>query len=281
MDVSVSTKAFLESLQRYDLASLVGVSRVSIEELEIRTEWGWPELVVTVSLQAPPPIDEALLALPDYDRKRISEAAASSTRFTSPDDISVSRDDRPSSLGSAGLLAELIIQREAMIAVATGRKRIQDVNDYYVARQNRIRSRMPPAVVYGNEFASLWDWYAYWKENLPSYADRRGYARQLFAPTIDAIANRPSLQASSREPTGWDRVDRTMSKARSSLATAEAEEDWQAIGLLCREAIISLAQAVYDPTIHESPDGVVPSNTDANRMLEGDRAPTRGVASAV
>lgn len=32
--------------------------------------------------------------------------------------------------------------------------------------------------------------------------------------------------------------------------------------------IISLAQAVYDPAVHLSTDGVVPSPTDANRMLE-------------
>jgi hypothetical protein len=43
-----------------------------------------------------------------------------------------------------------------------------------------------------------------------------------------------------------------LSKARTQLETASAEEDCQAIGLLCREVIISLAQAVYDPTIHES-----------------------------
>ena len=32
---------------------------------------------------------------------------------------------------------------------------------------------------------------------------------------------------------------------------------------------ISLAQAVYDPERHQSLDGVVPSETDARRMLEG------------
>jgi hypothetical protein len=66
----------------------------------------------------------------------------------------------------------------------------------------------------------------------------------------------------------WERVDRALSKARTQLESASAEEDCQAIGLLCREVIISLAQAVYDPTIHESLDGVRPSDTDANRMLE-------------
>ena len=46
------------------------------------------------------------------------------------------------------------------------------------------------------------------------------------------------------------------------------EEDYQVVGLVCREILISLAQAVYDPAVHTSLDGVVPSPTDANRMLE-------------
>ncbi|WFS03164.1 hypothetical protein [Rhizobium tumorigenes] len=59
-----------------------------------------------------------------------------------------------------------------------------------------------------------------------------------------------------------------MAKARSQLDTAVGEEDIQAIGLHCREVMISLAQAVYDPGIHVSEDGVVPSATDVNRMIE-------------
>lgn len=32
--------------------------------------------------------------------------------------------------------------------------------------------------------------------------------------------------------------------------------------------LISLGQAVYDPAVHASPDGVSPSTTDAGRMIE-------------
>lgn len=269
MNVSDATKAFLESLQRYDLALLIGACRVDIDEFEVKSEWGWPELVVSVSIGAPVPIDEALTVLTDFDRKRIAEAAASSTKLTAPTDISVSRLSGAEPAGSAPLLAELIIQRATMISVATGGKRIQDVDDYYVARQSRILNRMPATVAYENGFASLWDWYAYWKDNLATYADRRKYLRELFGTAIEGIATRPAVRPATREPTGWERVDRALIKARGALDTAQAEEDWQAIGLLCREATISLAQAVYDAAIHEPLDGVVPSSTDANRMLEG------------
>jgi len=70
------------------------------------------------------------------------------------------------------------------------------------------------------------------------------------------------------EPTGWPRVDRQMSEVRILLQEAITEEQYQAVGLLCREALISGAQAVYNPERHPSLDGVTPSATDAKRMLE-------------
>jgi len=55
---------------------------------------------------------------------------------------------------------------------------------------------------------------------------------------------------------------------RLRLDTARSEEQYQAVGLLCREVLISCAQEVYDPTRHPSDDGVAASSTDAGRMLE-------------
>ena len=46
------------------------------------------------------------------------------------------------------------------------------------------------------------------------------------------------------------------------------EEEFQTVGFLCRETLVSLAQAVYEPTRHAVGNGVKPSKTDAKRMLE-------------
>jgi hypothetical protein len=70
------------------------------------------------------------------------------------------------------------------------------------------------------------------------------------------------------EPTGWQKVDRQLQEVRLQLDTAQAEEQYQTVGLLCREVLITVAQEVYDPRSHPSPDGVIPSGTDAARMLE-------------
>lgn len=70
------------------------------------------------------------------------------------------------------------------------------------------------------------------------------------------------------EPTGWLKVDRQLQEVRMRLDTADSEEECQAVGLLCREVLITIGQAVYDPSKHKSLDGVVTSDTDAGRMLE-------------
>lgn len=68
--------------------------------------------------------------------------------------------------------------------------------------------------------------------------------------------------------TGWPRVDRTINETRRRLAEAANEEQFQAVGLLCREALISLAQAVHNPTNHPPTDGTIPSESDAKRMFD-------------
>ena len=71
------------------------------------------------------------------------------------------------------------------------------------------------------------------------------------------------------EPTGWQKVDRQLQEMRLRLDSAESEEQYQGVGLLCREVLISVAQEVYDPARHPLVDDKTPSDTDAKRMLEG------------
>jgi hypothetical protein len=52
------------------------------------------------------------------------------------------------------------------------------------------------------------------------------------------------------------------------LAQSSNEEQYQVIGLLCRETLISLAQVVFIEEEHKTIDGVKASKTDAKRMLD-------------
>lgn len=85
----------------------------------------------------------------------------------------------------------------------------------------------------------------------------------VFAAIRDGVRS-----AAFEEPTGWLKVDRQLEESRSQLMAALSEEQFQAVGLLCREALISVGQAVFDPSRHETRDGVIVSKTDASRMLE-------------
>lgn len=272
-DVTENARKFLGSLQRFDLAMLLSQCRVAVDRVTGMEDFGFGELYkVTrdaVIVSAPNPIDEALTSLPPEDRKRIAQAATSLVAASpEPDDIRVEKSGKPAD-GAPALLAELLIHRAMMISVSTGGPRIQEVDDFYRARHARIIQAIPESVEYHNPHSDLWEFYHYWDANLAQWKDRRRYVKEMFAPAINAIARRSSLASTHREPTGWERVDRALSKSRDQLSSASVAEDFQAIGLICREAIISLAQAVYDPALHKGPDGVTPSATDANRMLDG------------
>lgn len=93
---------------------------------------------------------------------------------------------------------------------------------------------------------------------------------ELLDPLIETVRRGAELAARVfEEPTGWTKVDRQLDGAREQLAQAQTEDDYQSVGLRCREVLISLAQEVYDPTRHSTVDGIPPSEVDAKRMLEG------------
>ena len=69
-------------------------------------------------------------------------------------------------------------------------------------------------------------------------------------------------------PTGWERVDRSIEEMNNRLKVADTEEKYQAIGMLGRETLISIAQQVFIKEKHPSVDGTDVSPTDAKRMFD-------------
>lgn len=170
------------------------------------------------------------------------------------------------------LFKELELQKSLMVSVSTGGARIQDVNKVYQSRQDKISEGLKERGMENpNPFQDLWDWYGKWSDgSLPSYQSRRQYLNDMFSTLLKTINSMQSkaLIPIFDEPTGWNRVDRSMGEIKLRLAQASTEEQYQGIGLLARETLISLAQAVYNPDLHPSVDSVCPSKTDAKRMLD-------------
>lgn len=169
-------------------------------------------------------------------------------------------------------LVSMIDQIKAkMIAVATGGPQIQDVNDDYKKLYTHLDSWfIRLGLDNPNPFRDLWDWYGRWRqEDLVHYADRRVFIQKLYQDVLNIIANSNNEQIVDEfTPTGWDRVDRTVYEMKRRLAVANTEEQFQAIGLLGREALITIAQQVFDKEIHKTEDDITPSDTDAKRMLD-------------
>ncbi len=172
-----------------------------------------------------------------------------------------------------GLVEEIETQRGLMVAVATDGPRINTVNQDYQTRREQIRNELDQRGLRDpNPYTDLWAWYGKWSSgDLPSYQSRRQFISELYAPLIERIRRGSETRGAEifEEPTGWAKVDRALSEVRKRLEEASAEEQFQAVGLLCRETLISLAQTVYDPARHGAANGVAPSSTDAKRMLEG------------
>lgn len=169
------------------------------------------------------------------------------------------------------MLEQVDFQRSLMTAVATGGPRIDDVNLEYKNRRTVIGDGLPKlGLADPNPYTDLWSWYGKWSADLPNYRSRREYLRDLYAPLQTQLESvvRGNQPADSREPTGWERVDRALDKLRLQLQDARDEEDYQQVGLLAREVLISLGQAVYDPSVHPPVDDVTPGQNDAGRMLE-------------
>lgn len=93
-------------------------------------------------------------------------------------------------------------------------------------------------------------------------------ASQISGRPVFAPQRRSGRVQVFQEPTGWQKVDRQTQEVRIRLHTADTEEKFQTVGLLCREVLITSAQQVYDRSRHPSRDGVPPSDSDAGRMLE-------------
>ncbi len=164
------------------------------------------------------------------------------------------------------LLAELDFLRGILISVSTGGPRIGEVNSDYTQRYELVDEELRRRGIQNSVlFSDLWQRHGKWSTDLPSWASRRSFVAELFRPIIAQIK---SPYSATIEPTGWALVDRQLGEARNRLAYAKNEEQYQAVGLMCREALISLGQEVFDPARHPIDGDVRVSKTDFKRMIE-------------
>lgn len=170
------------------------------------------------------------------------------------------------------LVADIQILKNILISVSTGGQRIQDANENYQKKYSKVSQALRRLNIEDpNKYDDLWQWYGRWKAgDLPSYKDRRVFISDLYSSLLQIlqVVEKTEMLDVTVNLSGWERINRTINEIRMRNGQAVNEEQFQAVGLLCREAIISLAQLVFIEEKHPTMDGVKASRTDAKRMLE-------------
>lgn len=170
------------------------------------------------------------------------------------------------------LTAEVNYLKDIMISVSTAGQTIQDVNSEYQKRSIKVDTALRRLGFENpNPFDDLWQWYGRWRSGeMPKYQDRREFIGKMYGDLLKSLqeTEQSELLSISINLTGWERIERTVLEIRMRVKQAKNEEQFQGVGLLCRETIISLAQAVFVEEKHPTLDGVKASKTDAKRMLD-------------
>ncbi len=275
--------ALLTIRGRRDLGNLLSKARVeflTVDEGFTLNQWN---MVTIVKAQLVAPISDydRLIGLSDEDNDVILGALQEIWPYEEQEgDMMITRIGYrldPDSLLEESkevnpLLQLLTSLRHIMVDVSTGGRLINEVNPEFKELYSQLASGLT-AMGLRNPipYSDLWDWYGKWSSgDLPTYRSRREYLRGLFEP-IEERVRQGQVASDSRifpEPTGWPLVDRQLGEVRTRLQGASTEEQYQAVGLLCREALISLAQTVFDPDLHPPLDNIDASATDAKRMIE-------------
>jgi len=101
------------------------------------------------------------------------------------------------------------------------------------------------------------------------YSERRTFINEMYNSLIQMLeeTEEPDLISVTVDLTDWERIERSINEIRLRLNEAKTEEQFQVVGLLSRETVITLAQAVYIKEKHPILDGKEISKTDDKKNV--------------
>lgn len=169
------------------------------------------------------------------------------------------------------LIEDINYMKNVMISVSTGGQRIQDINDQYKPTYTIVDKALQKLNFKNpNPFRDLWEWYAKWSSTFTHYRERRAFIGEMYNTLLQSLeeTQQPELISVTVDLTDWERIERSINELKLRQTEAKSEEQFQVVGLLSRETIITLAQVVYNKDKHPILDGSAISKTDAKRMLE-------------
>ena len=217
-------------------------------------------------------IEADLLSVFETSTRHIDDEAISNIRIVPKAQPKIDWAKISNIITKDSLISNVEFLKNTLVSVSTGGQRIQAVNNEYKNRYinvNRVLQKIN--LQNPNKFLDLWDWYGKWSSEFPHYRERRTFINDMYNLLLKTLNEdeEPEMISVTVDLTGWERIERSIQEIKTRQSEAQKEEQFQVIGLLCRETIITLAQAVYNPEEHPAlSEGVKISKTDAKRMLE-------------
>lgn len=172
-----------------------------------------------------------------------------------------------------GKILDMITEvEELLLDVWTRGRDIKNLNEEYKEKYRNLDETLKKIGLKNTNFLKdLWQWYHYYKDRMPTYKERWIFIKNLFTEVKKQL-QQDKLEnddiSLSVDLSSWERLERAVQEIKLRELDAKNEEQFQAIWLLCREGIITLAQAVFIKQKHLPTDWTDISNKDAKRMLE-------------
>lgn len=289
MESLETVRQLLRARGHVSVAALLQGARVDLAASGQYTRQ-WQHVLDMAEVYAPIPDYLQLIGLPQWAKDEILQTIREvwPTRQHVVDIVDVqfrpeSVDAKEAITSKEHLLEEANWLERCLADLATGRTQVSSTGLEYKRRLGSFEDALVRQEI-SNPIPS--DDLPLWSARLragefPTRQSWREYISRLFEPVKDQLRTETSLRDTSmrKGTTGWSLVRRQLRKTQSQLRGANHEEDFQVVGLLCRETIISTAQTVYHPDRHPSQDGTRTSTTDAKRMLDDYIAVELGGAS--
>ena len=158
-------------------------------------------------------------------------------------------DPDPSTI--AGMKALVEVQRDTVVAIATGSRLDRHRADYrrrHASLRAALRRRGLPEPFVWSDVDLVWAWAKQWDK----YAERREEVAKLVTPLLDQLDD---LERSGivddwgGSPAGWSEIEQRISGLRSEMDRASSLDDYQDVGRRCREVLIDVVEVVYEAVV--------------------------------
>jgi hypothetical protein len=272
-----TAKELLSAQNKHEIVSMLNNAELSVVQTGY-DNWNGGIYYYTIYIDIPVP-EFVKFDIPIIE-KEVVEVLNTATRYTESDVFSKAIITPRSNskidwslidCSQQDMLKHVEYLKNTMISVATGGQRIQNAEQQYKQTYNDVKRRLKTLDIDNpNPYNDLWNWYGKWRSDFRSYQERRDYINEMYRPLMDVLSEIEDMRIVDVKVdlSGWERINRSIIEIKRREQQAQNEEQFQAVGMLCREMIITLGQTVYDPTKHPSIDGIEIGKTDARRMLE-------------